>query len=399
MRGRWPAGRYLAAVAGSLTLASMLTGITGLAPADAAVAACSWTDGMQPPRLSTDASFNSVAVPSASQAWAVGTTTDSRRATHALIEHWDGSGWATVPVPRLRASSLLSVRSAAPASIWAVGKVLNARQQDRTLILHWNGKVWTQQPSPNPGSLFDELTGVRIVSATNAWAVGDFTNGGPASRSLILHWNGTAWRQVNSPNPTITNQLTAVAATSASKAWAVGLVSNATEAARRGPGMRLAAGADPMTFVVQWNGHRWSQVASPSPGTADSLAAVGATSAANAWAVGTTVPGGGIGQTLILHWNGRTWRQLASPNPNAGHENDLAGVTATSASNAWAVGGSLAGPAFILHWDSHRWQPIASKLVMNTSLNGVAASSARNAWAVGDILDGTVTRPLALHCI
>jgi hypothetical protein len=44
------------------------------------------------------------------------------------------------------------------------------------------------------------------------------------------------------------------------------------------------------------------------------------------------------------------------------------------------------------------WQPIASQLVNNTNLNGVAASSARNAWAVGDVLDGTLTRPLALHC-
>lgn len=397
MRNRCPAGRYLAALAGSLTLAGTLTGFTGLAPANAAAAACSWTDGSQPPRLSTDASFNSVAVPSASQAWAVGATTDSRRATHALIEHWNGSAWATVPVPRLRASSLFSVRSAAPASIWAVGTVLNARHQERTLILHWNGKVWAQQPSPNPGSSFDGLDGVRVVSATNAWAVGDYGNGAK-SRTLILHWNGTVWKQVNSPSPPVNSQLSAVAATSASNAWAVGLLSVTTAAARRGPGTRLAASPDPRTFIVHWNGHMWSQVRSPSPGAFDSLEAVGATSATNAWAVGFTGPSG-IQQTLILHWNGRIWRPVASPNPDGSGNTELTGVTATSVSNAWAVGNGQDGPAFILQWNGHRWQPIAAKLVTNTNLNAVAASSAGNAWAVGDGrgLDGT-TQPLALHC-
>jgi len=394
MCNRRPAGRYLA---GSLTLASALTaGITGLAPADAAVAACSWTDGMQPPRLSTNASFKSVAVPSASQAWAVGTTTDSRGATHALIEHWNGSAWSTLPVPRLRSSSLLSVRSASSTSAWSVGTVLNARHQERALILHWNGKVWAQQPSPNPGTSFDKLDGVRIVSPASAWAVGTYSSGGPRFRSLILHWNGTAWKQVNSPNPCLGNQLAAVAATSGSNAWAVGLASNAALAVGLGTRMQLAASADPRTFILHWNGRTWSQAASPSPGAFDFLEAVGATSATNAWAVGSTGPRG-TEQTLILHWNGRTWRQVASPNLDGSGKTDLHGVTATSATNAWAVGSGQDGPAFILRWDGHRWQP-GPALVLNTNLNGVAASSAGNAWAVGDVLDGTVTRPLALHC-
>jgi hypothetical protein len=45
-------------------------------------------------------------------------------------------------------------------------------------------------PSPNPSS-DDQLTSVSADSATDAWAVG--YDAGTTTRTLILHWNGTAW--------------------------------------------------------------------------------------------------------------------------------------------------------------------------------------------------------------
>src|ERR1700741_1533960 len=94
MRRQWRTGRHLAALAGSLTLAGVLTGPV---PAEAAVAVCRWNDGIQTAPLSTDASFAGVAVPSATDAWAVGSANDAHNKLHALIEHWNGSAWATSP--------------------------------------------------------------------------------------------------------------------------------------------------------------------------------------------------------------------------------------------------------------------------------------------------------------
>jgi hypothetical protein len=334
MRNRWPAVRNAAALAGSLMLASTLTGITEPAPADATAAACrTWNDAMQPVPVGAKSSLSSVAVPSASQAWAVGAAIDARGAAHALIEHWDGSAWAVVPVPRLRASFLSSVRSASPASIWAVGTVFNVRHRKRTLILHWNGRVWAPQPSPSPGSSFDLLRGVRVVSATNAWAVGSAS--------------------------------------------------------------RIGASVAGTTFILHWNGHTWARVASPNPGTFNVLAAAGATSATNAWAIGNT-QGTVTAQTLILHWNGKTWRPVASPDPEG--SDFLTGVTATSASNAWAVGDSQNAGSFILQWDGQSWQPVANLLANTHLNAVAASSAGNawavgNFLAV----DGT-TRPSALHC-
>jgi hypothetical protein len=41
--------------------------------------------------------------------------------------------------------------------------------------------------------------------------------------------------------------------------------------------------------------------------------------------------------SLILHWNGTQWAQVASPSPSS--FTALAAVAASSATNAWAVGG------------------------------------------------------------
>src|SRR5712691_9148193 len=54
---------------------------------------------------------------------------------------------------------------------------------------------------PNPGGLSkpDILNGVTVLSSTNAWAVGSYFNG-VADRTLIVHWNGSVWKVVASPN-------------------------------------------------------------------------------------------------------------------------------------------------------------------------------------------------------
>jgi hypothetical protein len=96
--------------------------------------------------------------------------------------------------------------------------------------LHWNGTAWTRVKSPDPFG-WSVLNGVATTSTSNAWAVGFSFPAGPASAALTLieHWNGTAWRLVASPNPSSTrNVLNGVAATSASNAWAVGSYDSGT---------------------------------------------------------------------------------------------------------------------------------------------------------------------------
>jgi hypothetical protein len=145
--------------------------------------------------------------------------------------HWNGTTWTQVPSPNPSSTSNLlngvSVSSAADA--WAVGKYDNSAGTAQTLTEHWNGTTWKRVLSPSPGgaSRFSTLNGVAAVSATDAWAAGDYSNSANADETLTEHWNGMAWKQVPSPNPSSTgNILNGVSASSASDIWAVGEYNN-----------------------------------------------------------------------------------------------------------------------------------------------------------------------------
>ena len=92
-------------------------------------------------------------------------------------------------------------------------------------------------------------------------------------------------------------------------------------------------------------------------GRSGSLNGVSANSATDAWAVGYYInPTTFANETLVLHWNGTEWSKVASPNPGGTSANDaLSGVSANSAIGAWAVGGYPFGPTIVLHWNGTSW--------------------------------------------
>ena len=115
-----------------------------------------------------------------------------------------------------------------------------------------------------------------------------------------------------------------MSAISASDAWAVG---------------GYVTGSQSPTLILHWDGTTWTQVPSPSPGGfLNELNGVHATSASDAWVVGISENKSGGSQTLIEHWDGTAWTQVPGPSPEG---NFLAGVTATSARTAFAVGSRL----------------------------------------------------------
>jgi hypothetical protein len=223
---------------------------------------------------------------------------------------------------------LNAVTATSAANAWAVGERFNAHGTS-TLTVHWNGAAWKQVPSPTPSNCCVTLRGVAVVSARDAWAVG-FTipprTPAPGTLhgyvSVILHWNGAAWKRVPSPNPGGFANLWGVAATSASNAWAVGW--------------------DGKPLILRWNGTAWKQVPSPAAASDGILRGVAALSARSAWAVGYPISSK---RALILRWNGSRWNQVTAP--LAGYF----GVAAPSATRAWAVGGGS-----IIAWNGTRWK-------------------------------------------
>ena len=400
MQPRRPVQRFTRALAVSVITAAAVAGVptagaqAATIPA-AVVAPCvAWTSGQQPPDpggTSHNNALRGVAVLSPCNAWAVGEYDPEQ----TLIVHWDGKSWTQVPSPNPGIEArLFGVHALSASNIWAVGEYLEGTT-DKTLIVHWDGTAWTQVPSPNvSGASQNALTAIRGISATDLWAVGSFVNGNNVSQTLILHWNGTAWKVVPSPDPsgpTLDQILYGVAGVSAQDAWAVGHFFN---------------GAVEKSMILHWNGTAWKQVTSPNPGSQGTfLFGVRATSATNAWVVGVAY-NGVADKTLLVHWDGSAWKQVKSPNPGgAAQNNDLDAIAVTSANDAWAAGeygnsGNI--QTLVLHWDGSAWQQVTTPTlggpVISDTLTGIGASSAGNVWAVGHYYNGTAEQTLALHC-
>jgi hypothetical protein len=263
---------------------------------------------------------------SMSDVWAVGFTAEKNGNNHkSLTEHWNGTQWSIIPSPNVGKDNFLEgVVAISTNDVWAVGLGISS-SGGSALILHWNGTQWTVVPSSNPGSTFYSLTEARAVSANDIWSVGQAVNNNGVFQTLIEHWNGTQWNIVKSPNVGSNNNfLNSVTTVSANDVWAVGTSSNKSNNDR--------------TLILHWDGTQWSVVPSPNVGSqTNDLFEVGAASANDIWTVGRYINNSNVSLTLIQHWDGSKWSIVPSPNSGLGN-NILQGLTVISTNDVWAVG-------------------------------------------------------------
>jgi hypothetical protein len=222
---------------------------------------------------------------------------------------------------------------------------------------------------------------VAALATDNVWAIGyrGGTNSATPLETLILHWDGARWSQVQSPNISgSANQLFGITAISANDIWAVG-----------------SAGGAPL--AMRWNGNAWNIVSLKvgSGLSAEKLTAVSGVSGNDVWAVGD---GKGLftNQTFatMRHWDGARWtektcRAASSSNPPDGYEGGgpdayFTGVAAAAGNDVWAVGVHGSGP-MILHWDGQAWTSVTHPRAFPNAafLRAVATGSGGNAWSVG----------------
>jgi len=305
------------------------------------------------------------------------------------------------PNPNARGNTLNAVAAISTSDAWAVGfQNDNNLNDSRTLIQHWNGSAWTTVASPNPGlasaivcsnlNSGNVLTAVATVSANDVWAVGYFF--GCSSillRPMAVHWNGVQWSVVPTPklNTNDNAAFNSVVALAANDIYAVGY--------------QPASNGAVLTLIEHWNGVAWSVVSSPNGNsTGNVLTSVTANSPTDIWAVGDQVAPGVEARTLALHFDGGTWSIVPTPNPVHGGnltQNVLTSVVAVAPNDVTAVGYILANLTeltMVQHWDGNSWTVVASPNVSNNAgsfntLRGVTAVNGSDLYAVGFFANGT----------
>jgi hypothetical protein len=155
------------------------------------------------PSGATSTRLNGVSADSPNDAWAVGTYASSAGVAEPLLMHWNGTAWKLAKSPAPSGNTLLNVQQVSadsPKDAWADGWYRSSSGVYEPLLLHWNGTAWKLAKSPVPhGDLGTQLWGVSADSPKDAWATGFYAYGEGEAETLILHWNGTAWKPVKSP--------------------------------------------------------------------------------------------------------------------------------------------------------------------------------------------------------
>jgi len=275
--------------------------------------------------------LNGVDAASSKDVWAVGYSGVSG-SYKTLIEHWDGTQWRVVASPNavtIGENTLTSVDTLSSTNAWAVGSSRTDTSR-KSLIQRWNGTSWTIVSSPNPGTFGNSLLGVAAAGPNDIWAVG-WKNSGNGLRSLLLHYDGTGWTEGAAVPKVGTgdNVLTDISAVSNDDVWATGYYVDGTQH---------------KTLTLHYNGTTWTHVPSPNGADGTNiLMGVDASSPTDAWAVGFEYRAALDHYVASTQqWNGSGWSAFPSAISIDGtKESAMFDVAkAPDTSQVWAVGRS-----------------------------------------------------------
>lgn len=145
----------------------------------------------------------------------------------------------------------------------------------------------------------------------------------------------------------------------------------------------------------------------PSPGWSADLAGVTARTANDVWAVGRYSTDTIMNRPLSMHWDGSSWRVVRTPTGSG--DAQLMDVAALSADDVWAVGYSkptaarpqpLASQTLVMHWDGVKWRVARSPNPgrnENYLYSVTVIPGTRELWAVGLYGGSGEPQPLILR--
>jgi hypothetical protein len=332
----------------------------------------------------------------AGQAWAGGLVADApgdawstwqsctacqsaRRATLVRVEHWDGSRWAQVAVPRAlagAAGSAVAIGASSAGNAWLVGP---------GLVLRWDGSRWRAQPIPawvTLGSAGVYKVAAEVFGPGSAWVFSLDRNSSPTPY-YAARYTGGSWSKVGLPGSP-----DEVSALSPDDIWVLG----ATRA--------TAATSNPATILMHWDGTSWSTVAAPTVSVSSAVTVndedLVAAGPDDVWLVRETQVSNSDGQTVItgtylLHWDGTSWARVAAVLPA---QTGVDAMAQDGAGGLWLAGSSVTGSGWgLYHYTAGRWAtaavPGGSARVSLTGLSWIPGT--RSLWATGNLLTGDAT--------
>ncbi len=217
------------------------------------------------------------------------------------ISRWDGSGWAHLPVPQPPSLAYLSdIEAIAPNNVYACGYKTDAT---KFLLLHWNGTAWSEVALPPvTNTINQQLWSVTSTGPDNIYVGGAILPNGNDWEAVLYRYNGRSWSKVAGvPQPETSPIIYDLYAVNANDIWAVGDM--------------FAPGSGHVTMTLHFDGTAWEHVPSPNPGAGwNFLFGVAASDANHVVACGYHYYGA-VNEPIALLWNPitKTWKGYDQP--------------------------------------------------------------------------------------
>jgi len=301
---------------------------------------------------------------------------------------------ATIPVltpsqlvrpPQVQLESISMVSS---SDGWAGGYLLEVPMgQSTALVLHYNGTTWKQVPFPSSNS--SDIIGLSMGSAADGWAT---------DSNQLFHYTGGRWTAgpivadlLTSPTNAPPYALNSITMLSATEGWAVG---DSFQGQQNTPtGQSVTEG-----LVLHYVHGVWS-LATGLPDASDlfyyNLFNITMLSAGEGWAVGESSSPQDGRRAFALHYHQGIWMRYVIP-----VSAQLNVVVPVSDHEAWAFGKGEGGKGVILHFFNGQWTQDA--YTTTNTIFSAAKTSQTDIWCDnggGSFLhyDGASWQPVAFH--
>ncbi|TDC68195.1 hypothetical protein E1200_12485 [Actinomadura sp. GC306] len=240
---------------------------------------------------SSPASFTptDVAVAGPDKAWIIGY---SLFGTTSL--HWNGTKWNQVAYPLVGFPTAVS---AAPDGTAYSIAGLDAAAGGPSAILRWTGSGWLDPQVPLPPS--SSITAVDVRAKDDVWLAGTTASAGTSVTGLVMHWNGTSWKQINVPGnmgvPAYQGTLHRIVVNSPTNVYV----------------LRVRQNAQISNAILRYNGTSWQTINTPL-----NAAGIGLTSDGSDGVVMLPITTGD--KTQYMHYNGTSWTTVNGPARSGG---------------------------------------------------------------------------------
>jgi hypothetical protein len=246
------------------------------------------------------------------------------------------AGWRVSATfgPKTGTTDLQSITAVSGAEAWAAG-VTASRGKQSALIEHWTGRSWKTLPLTGTAAPLRTYSfGLSVLAASstssNLWGFG--TESG--TRAAFAHFNGDRWTFGKLPAAK-----TGTAGKSAVLVIAAGLVASKTDVWAFGA--TLTTGGAVLPYAAQYNGRRWATRPVPGTGVAIGVAALSPRDILVLLGSDEYL-GFGTSKPTVARWNGSRWRPLPKqPAVLPGLEN--ATSLAVSGGHVWIAGDDTDG--------------------------------------------------------